>query len=311
MSKSSQSSGGNSAGDVAQLAGVKVQSFYGTGGSFGDAMAGSLAGAEAAPGGVSVGVPADGQSGLAVLPWPSQAEVAAVVVTPEVAAVLLRYEDIATLRRTTLSLKTLHTQARDLLNTITEIGDTRLPEVVQLKEAFEWPTWREYIATHPQACYIVGRGVVEVTAEFIQNTKDPNRGGRRRLDFVVRQCGGNYCRLHPGTARTNDATPRFFNVQAGGGGSNGSGGEHPAAVEWQSLPADGVLTLAAARRVPQVDSLGKNDVWKILEEVALGWESRTSNSWCDRRRFGGSTGGAQYWKCVCGRVQAQRRCRPC
>ena len=59
---------------------------------------------------------------------------------------------------------------------------------------------------------IIGPGVARAAAEFIQGTKDPNRGGQARLDFVVYRSDGTQCRLHPGPRAVGDATPVFSSV---------------------------------------------------------------------------------------------------
>ena len=118
----------------------------------------------------------------------------------------------------------------------------------------EWANWKLYIASHKYADAIVGPGVVFFTAEFIESTRDPNRGGIPRLDLVIRHSDGGYVRLHPGSKRKSDAAPRFF---------PGSAPEH-AAYEWRTPGAGGICSAPRANLVPQVDKLGKEDIWGIV-----------------------------------------------
>ena len=53
-----------------------------------------------------------------------------------------------------------------------------------------WTTWKEYIANLPTAENIIGPGIVSITAEFIEGTKDPNRRGQPRCDFIVYRADG-------------------------------------------------------------------------------------------------------------------------
>ena len=131
-----------------------------------------------------------------------------------------------------------------------------------------------YIAKHKSADAIVGPGVVSFTAEFIEGTVDPNRGGKPRLDLVIRHSNGGYVRLHPGSKAKNNAMPRFFP----GSGAAGSAAEHAprffpssaaehAAYEWRTPGAGGVFTAARANLVPQVDKLGKEDIWRTVQTL--------------------------------------------
>ena len=69
--------------------------------------------------------------------------------------------------------------------------------------------WKTYIAN--QSRDIVGdTGIVRLTSEFIENTKDPNRAGAKRCDFVVYSGGGGFWLLHPGRSKGQDAAPKQF-----------------------------------------------------------------------------------------------------
>ena len=91
----------------------------------------------------------------------------------------------------------LHDYARAALNRITTAGpEFPWPDVHRLDSEFPW---QSYVACHARADEIIGSGIVLATAEFIADTRDPNRQGQPRLDFVFYRADGSYCRLHPGT----------------------------------------------------------------------------------------------------------------
>lgn len=77
-----------------------------------------------------------------------------------------------------------------------------------------WFPWKAYIAHHKTASDIIGPSVTHAATEFIQNTKDPNRGGQTQLDFVVCRSDGTQCRLHPSPRAANDATSVLSSVFA-------------------------------------------------------------------------------------------------
>ena len=137
---------------------------------------------------------------------------------------------------------------------------------VQADLTTEWLNWKLYIANHKDAQQLIGPGVKAFTVEFIDGTKDPNRGGRPRLDLVIRHPNNAYWRLHPGSAPKSDAIPRFF---------PGSAPEHaayepasapePAAYEWRKPGAAGIFSSDRAKLVPQIDRLSKADIWQAVQ----------------------------------------------
>ena len=66
--------------------------------------------------------------------------------------------------------------------------------------------WREYIANHASYDSLIGTGVEDFFLQF-RRKSDPNRGGKSRLDFVIKRCDGSHVLLHPGTKRNDDARP--------------------------------------------------------------------------------------------------------
>ena len=112
--------------------------------------------------------------------------------------VLLRTEDIEQLceaERSFAPRRSLQLIARKALEVITEAGPSSSMDS-NLEQLFPW---RSYVACHEDAHAIIGSGIALAMAEFIEGTKDPNRGGQPRLDFVFHRTDGTYCRLHPGS----------------------------------------------------------------------------------------------------------------
>ena len=106
--------------------------------------------------------------------------------------------------------RSLHKLARAALNSISQAATNvehteELDAWLRTEDLETWFPWRAYIACHPRSSEIIGSGVTHAKAEFINGTKDPNRGGQRRLDFIVRRSDGTLCRLHPGGRRSGDA----------------------------------------------------------------------------------------------------------
>ena len=112
--------------------------------------------------------------------------------------VLLRTEDIEQLceaERSFAPRRSLQLIARMALEVITKAGPNSSMDS-NLEHLFPW---RSYVACHEDAHAIIGSGIALAMAEFIEGTKDPNRGGQPRLDFVLHRTDGTYCRLHPGS----------------------------------------------------------------------------------------------------------------
>ena len=98
----------------------------------------------------------------------------------------------------------LHDEARTLINFLNDQPEEDGPFDVT---GANWPTWKTYIAMHKGAESLVGTGAIAVTGEFIDGTQDPNRGGKKRMDIVIRHADGGYVRIHPGREIREDAEP--------------------------------------------------------------------------------------------------------
>jgi hypothetical protein len=165
--------------------------------------------------------------------------------------ILLRPEDIQTLTAQEDAYRpcrSLHKLARNALNAIMQAGeDTNLEG---------WFPWQSYVACHENALMIIGTGVTGATAEFIEGTKDSNRDGWARLDFVIYRSDRTYCRLHPGARKVNDAKPLFFNEPM----------TIPteARFQWSMYPRI-PFTYEAAQGVPQIDRVGKRHAFRSFQ----------------------------------------------
>ena len=195
--------------------------------------------------------------------------------------ILLRRENIETLKacenKVHRSRRSLHRLARDTLNNITLAGhDTNLED--------QWFLWRSYVACHDNAVLIIGTGVTKATAEFIEGTTDPNRGGQQRLDFVIYRSDGTYCRLHPGSTKRNDAQPLVFDSRATQPAATdavsqrvaSSSNDSPtvsipveARSQWSMYP-EMPFTYEDALRVPQQDRVGKYEAFRLLQDTPHG-----------------------------------------
>ena len=158
----------------------------------------------------------------------------------------------------------LHKQARGALN---NLYATRLQEAVA--PAF---AWREYVCAHPASRDLVGPGIQSFVAEPIAGTRDANRRGHPRIDFVVQCVDGWVARLHPGRRPQEDAAVCWFppGAFAQGGQASGVGAGMYVASAAQPAPAGGsaaqpapaggppvLLTVEEAARVPPADRMGK------------------------------------------------------
>ena len=76
----------------------------------------------------------------------------------------------------------LHAQARQELNRLVDAQAAGAAEPGEVSSRFPW---QQYLSLHTQAKLLVGPGVVELGSAAMKGTKDPNRGGLPRLDFVV------------------------------------------------------------------------------------------------------------------------------
>ena len=55
----------------------------------------------------------------------------------------------------------------------------------------EWPRWKSWLAIQNVATTSFDADIVGFTADFIENTRDANRGGRRRMDFCAHHADGS------------------------------------------------------------------------------------------------------------------------
>ena len=173
--------------------------------------------------------------------------------------VLLTKNDLPELRQLVLTfahvLGDLHDEARAFTNKFANADHEAIG--VQANLTTEWPNWKLYIASHKQAAELIGPGVKAFTAELIDGTKDPNRGGRLRLDLVIRHTDNAYWRLHPGSTRKTDAKPRYFPASAPEPAAyEPASAPEPAAYEWCGPGPAGVFSSDRIKLVPARDRFG-------------------------------------------------------
>ena len=158
----------------------------------------------------------------------------------------------------------LHKEARAALN---NLYATSLQEAVAPEFA-----WREYVCAHPASRDLVGPGIQSFVAEPIAGTRDANRRGHPRIDFVVQRVDGWVSRLHPGRRPQEDAAVCWFPPGAftQEGQASGVGAGMYVASAAQPAPAGGsaaqpapaggppvLLTVEEAASVPPADRMGK------------------------------------------------------
>ena len=149
----------------------------------------------------------------------------------------------------------LHREARQWLNQVANghYGNEPVMDLTTL-----WPQWSAWLATQPVATQSFESDVAAFTAESIENTRDPNRGGRPRVDFCVRLVDGSYWRFHPGTKVSNSAEPRHIPATLP---DTTRGAVEHAAQQWTTISDDNVWTISRSRLVPQTDRMSKNAMW--------------------------------------------------
>ena len=116
---------------------------------------------------------------------------------------------LSSLRQPRENAQQYHKEARALLDqmAIGVVGPTML--LVWPRICRPWPHWKHYVAQHKDARNVIGDGIVRVTVERIEGTRDPNRGGEQRTDFVIYHADGSYARLHPGRIPKSDAAVKY------------------------------------------------------------------------------------------------------
>ena len=68
------------------------------------------------------------------------------------------------------------------------------------------------MAIHEEATEMADVGITGFSIQPIFGVRDPNRGGRDRVDFIALLADGNHWRLHPGKSQSCDAQPTTINT---------------------------------------------------------------------------------------------------
>jgi hypothetical protein len=188
--------------------------------------------------------------------------------------VILDIQDIDSLLRAEAGRtpkRNLHKLARGALQTgiVLQPNYTR----ISLSTLFDW---RPYVACHNEAQMIIGSGIVYASLEGIQGTSDPNRGGDPRVDFVFYRTDTTTCRVHPGTAKSNDAKLIISRSQpATSPATEQTTMRAPVGTQWASIPTT-PFTWDDAATVPKGDQIGKKEAYTLLMNLAP--QQLTTNS---------------------------------
>jgi hypothetical protein len=116
--------------------------------------------------------------------------------------------------------------------------------------------WKAYVAFKDYGARVVGPGISRAVVDQIKDVKDPNRGGRPRVDFILYRVDGSAFRLHPGTKPNGDAAPVYCPPSPAT--------EQTATCVWHARPILS-FTYEQAKRIPQIDKLGKKEALEALQ----------------------------------------------
>ena len=147
----------------------------------------------------------------------------------------------------------LHREARAQLNKITTEASHDAADVIyQIYDKFRW---REYISLHTQYDKIIGCGITAAHLETIANTRDPNRAGSARVDYVIYRADNTCCRVHPGNKPQNDAQLYFADISS-----------CYRALQVHEVQPANPMTFRATMQIPMNDKIGKAEAWRQLSE---------------------------------------------
>ena len=190
---------------------------------------------------------------------------------------LLRRAELTGLQQRTPNSSKLHQQARDFLNGKIQVFSQHQAGPVQSDpvDSYDWPTWREYVATLAAAEDIIGtKGIIAIRIEQIEGVQDPNRGGNRRVDIVLYNADGAFFRVHPGGRPASDAKVVQGSWTSIGAtepdAKSAAGAPEPGAIESASRqyhkPPE-VLTREYAAQMPQNHCLGKMQMFSKVQAL--------------------------------------------
>ena len=133
--------------------------------------------------------------------------------------VVLSPDDLEALRRAPTRREELHDRMRAWLDEVARSNPQQRGDAVPIRmDAPADLPWKEYLAKHKESDRIVGGGLVSFSLCFVAGTRDPNRNGQMRLDFVAESLpmlgNAEYIYLHPGTKPKSDAKVRYVHAPA-------------------------------------------------------------------------------------------------
>ena len=186
---------------------------------------------------------------------------------------LMTTTDLGSFKQSTQNRGKLHQEARSFLNAKCKAFGAQQGGGVQGEpiDSQEWPSWMEYIATHDAADKFIGnKGIIAIRIEEIEGVRDPNRGGKRRVDIVIYNADGEFFRVHPGSKARSDAQViKGTWVTIGAPKPNGVGAAEPdiefAARQYRLPPL--VLTLEVAQQTPQIHCIGRGQMFSKLQKL--------------------------------------------
>ena len=152
----------------------------------------------------------------------------------------------------------LRAEARQWLNELANSDGPKSTDLTQI-----WPQWNCWLALQHQGTTSFHADVVRFTADRIENTRDANRGGLQRLDFCAHLADGSYWRFHPALKARQDAAPVFMPAILRNETSERGATEH-AHEQWVKPGDSGVWTWEHRLTVPQIDYIGKKQMWQII-----------------------------------------------
>ena len=128
--------------------------------------------------------------------------------------------------------------------------------------------WEDYVASQAVATEMTAVGITCFSIQSILGIKDPNRGGRDRVDFIVFLADGTHWRFHPGSKQKSDAQPVHIQTLTQTSAMLQSLHDPlPLAPSHQCLTpgANNVLTVERANEMKQIDRMGKKKVWERIQ----------------------------------------------
>ena len=185
--------------------------------------------------------------------------------------------------------KAAHTAARSALNRCADdLGEVAVDIATE-------PWWRNYVASQEVAEQMAAVGITCFSAQPILGAQDTNRHGRTRVDVIVSVADGSHWRFHPGSKPSADAIPKHITAVSEGNTVLQSLYPRPSSApsdQYLVAGPSGALTAVRERGMVANDCMGKNEVWRALQDIdAAGFFD-------DGRWLGITNHAFQWWRWV-------------